>query len=155
MRSPDPSMSCTLSTATHGLRLGAVACLTLVLMGGCKNVVRDGQPSDSSPRHAADFSLVKFAAYSGGRVISAGEYRGSTTRSEVLDRAASDLSRQEPCQTGSSTAFCLTSGVDDGSEALEAAAPTNWIQLFMPDGSSCSVGPAPENAGIPSCLDRS
>ncbi len=112
---------------------------------GCKNVVKADSQVNSAARHPLDYSFVKFAAYQGDAVLSAGDYTGLTTRAEVIDRAAQDIKASENCKAGSASAFC-TKGDTEGIQ---------WIQLFLPDGSSCSVGPAPEDTGIPACFDKS
>jgi hypothetical protein len=132
--------------------LGAALLLNNVV--ACKNVVRQpGEPA-AGPTHALDYSYVKFAAYNGDRVLSAGEYKGLTTRAAVIDQANQDLRKNGNCGAGNTTVFCTQNAQISSSNAGDSA-PAQWIQLFLPDGSSCSVGPAPENAGIPLCFDGS
>jgi hypothetical protein len=133
-------------------RIASKCAINLCLLGllwmggaaGCKNVVREPlSDSNSGPGHSLDYSFVKYASYNADRVLSAGEYVGHPGRTEVLQRAQQDLveARQKRCGLGSSSSFCLQA---DGE-------PVEWIQLFMPDGSSCAVGPIPEGVNIAPC----
>lgn len=126
------------------VKLGAMAFVCISAATGCKNALRetltDHQPG---PEHKLDYTYVKYATYHEDRVLSAGEYLGHSGRTEVLKKAEQDLAdaRQVRCGVGSSSSFCLQAEGE----------PVEWIQLFMPDGSSCSVGAAPEDSGISPC----
>jgi hypothetical protein len=127
---------------------GALACATLAGFAatGCKNIVRSNAMAGQAPRHAQDFSVVKFTSYhQDDRVLSSGAYKGLSTRAEVIDKAASDLKAGENCSTGSQRTFCT----QNGSESVQ------WIQLFFPDGSSCGVGEIPQGVAIQPCMDKS
>ncbi len=120
--------------------------LGVLFLMGCKNSLKADTLSGEGPETSLDYSYVKFATYYEDRVLSAGEYLGESGRSELLERAQKDLAKSsamgaEPCGSGTHQAFCY----HDENE------PVQWIQLFMPDGSSCGVGPVPEEVELKSC----
>jgi hypothetical protein len=114
----------------------------LIFSNACKNTVK---LNEEGPKTSFDYSYVKFATYKESQVLSAGQYTGESTRADVVTRALDDVKNLSSCKTGSQTTYCASTGGES----------VQWIQLFMPDGSSCGVGKIPEDVEIRPCLDNS
>lgn len=111
----------------------------------CKNMVRSDAMAGQAPRHAQDFSVVKFTSYRDDQVLSSGTYKGLSTRAEVIDKATADVKDGVNCNSGSQQTFC----------SPKSSETVQWIQLFMPDGSSCGVGEIPRGVAIQPCMGKS